>query len=165
MSAEELRRRVSWTVDDTSAARRAGRFLGGVVHLVSAVATLGADAGTGARRPGWTLPADPDDYLDLGPLTLRLPESGPSESVRASQTGVWVTPEGRPPRRLPVEAWRVVAAVPGTGSRSPRHPEAEWTLTVSDGTAHGSLTGAWLGLAWVGHLAGWSEPVASPGSA
>lgn len=165
MSAEELRRQVSWTVEDTSPARRAGRVLGRVFHLVSTVATLGADAGIGARGPGWTLPADPDDYLDLGPLTLRLPESGPAEPVQATRTGVWATPEGRPPRRLAVEAWRVVDAVPGAGSRRPRHPDAEWTLTVTDGSTRGSLTGAWLGLAWIGHLAGWSEPVTAPGGA
>ncbi|MCZ2815676.1 hypothetical protein [Modestobacter sp. VKM Ac-2984] len=163
MSAEELRRQVAWTVEDPSPARRAGRVLSGVAHLVSTVVTFGADAAIGARRPGWTVPRGPDDYLDLGSLTLRMPGSGPAEPVQATRTGVWATPAGRPPRRLPVEAWRVVEAVPGTGSGRPRHPEAEWRLVLSDGSTRGSLTGAWLALAWIGHLAGWSEPVAAPG--
>ena len=30
--------------------------------------------------------------------------------------------------------------------------------TVTDGAGPGTLTGAWLALAWIGHLAGWPEP-------
>jgi len=158
MSADELRALVGWTVQDPSAGVRAGRALGAVFHLASTVVTLGADASSGARRPGWTLPADPDAWLDLGPVTLRLPASAPTEPVQATRTGVWRTPSGGPPRQLPVDAWQLVAAVPGTGSRRPRHPDAPWALTVIDGQVRGTLTGAWLALAWIGHLAGWPEP-------
>ena len=156
MSAEELRRRVAWTVEDPSPGVRAGRALGAVFHAVSAVVTLGADAAGGARRPSWSVPADPAAYLDLGAVRLRWPEAAAAEEVRASQEGVWATPAGRPPRRLPVESWQVVGAVPGSGH--PRHPEAEWQLAVTDGAERGTLTGPWLALAWIGHLAGWPEP-------
>ncbi|MGY5883856.1 hypothetical protein [Modestobacter lacusdianchii] len=158
MSADELRRRVDWTVQDPPPGVRAGRALSSVLHAVSTVVTLGADAALGTRRVGWSLPADPAAYLDLGVVRLRWPAGATAEPVQATQEGVWATPEGRPARRLPVEGWRVVAAVPDTGSARSRHPEAEWQLTLTDGTTTGSLSGAWLALAWIGHLAGWPDP-------
>jgi hypothetical protein len=156
VSEQELRRLVEWTVQDESAGRTAGRALGGLVKLASTVMTLGADAGTGAQRPTWELPTDPDGYLDLGPVELRLPASARAERVRVTRRDVWTTMAGRPPSRVPVETLRIVAAVPG--NRPDRHAEAPWTLTVTDGVQTGSLTGAWLALAWIGHLAGWPEP-------
>ena len=156
MSEAELRAIVRWTVEDPPAGRTAGRLLGGLLRLASAVMTFGADAGTGTRRPTWDLPADPDGYLDLGPVVLRLPETARAEQVRATRREVWTVHPGAPPSRLPVQAWRVVAAVPQ--DRPAKHAEAPWTLTVTDGTQTGTLTGAWLALAWLGHLAGWPEP-------
>jgi len=158
MSDAELRRLVQWTVEDAPPEARAGRLLGGVFHAVSTVMTFGADAALGARPPGWSVPADPAEYLDLGVLELRWPESAPAEPVEASREGVWATHPGRPARRVPVQTWRVVRAVPGSGSRRPRQPTAPWRLDLTDGAGTGSLSGAWLALAWVGHLAGWPEP-------
>lgn len=163
MSEAELRGLVGWTVQDAPAEARAGRVLGAVLHAVSAVVTLGADAAAGARAPTWTVPADPTAYLDLGVVRLRWPASAPGELVAASREGVWAVTPGRPARRLPVESWRVVRAVPGTGSRRPRQAGAPWQLEVSDGTGTGSLAGAWLALAWIGAVAGWAEP-AGPGA-
>ena len=162
MSEAELRGLVGWTVQDTPPESRAGRAVGALLHVVSAVVTLGADAAGGARRRAWTVPADPAAYLDLGVLRLHWQASAPGEPVAASREGVWVVPPGRPPRALPVDSWRVVRAVPGTGSRRPRQAEAPWQLEVTDGTSTGSLTGDWLALAWIGSLAGWPEP-AEPG--
>ncbi len=162
MSEAELRSLVRWRVQDDPPEARAGRAVGAVLHAVSAVVTLGADAAGGARRPTWTVPADPAAYLDLGVVRLRWPDSAPGEPVAASREGVWVVPPGRPPRALPVGSWHVVRAVPATGSRRPRQADAPWQLEVSDGTGTGTLTGAWLALAWIGSLAGWPEP-AGPG--
>jgi len=163
VTVEQLRAQVGWTVEDPPPGRSIGRVAGGLLRVVSAVATFGADIGTGARRATWELPADPDGYLDLGPVALRMPGSAREEQVRAGRRGVWATSSSadRPPRLLPVQDWRVVAAAPGTGSGRPREPEARWTLTVTDGTTTGTLTGAWLALAWIGHVAGWPEPAAS----
>jgi len=160
VSDEDLRRLVDWTVDDAPPEVRAGHALDVVLKAVSTVVTFGADATSGARRATWALPADPAAYLDLGTVLLRWPGAAPAERVQASREGVWVTSARaeRPPRRLPVEAWRVVGAVPGSGSRRPRHASAPWRLDLTDGAGTGSLSGAWLALAWIGRLAGWPEP-------
>ncbi|MCZ2827627.1 hypothetical protein O2W14_02100 [Modestobacter sp. VKM Ac-2986] len=161
MSDAELRRLVDWTAEDPPPEARVGRVLGGVFHAVSAVMTLGADAALGARPASWAVPSDPADYLGLGVLELRWPDSAPAEPVEATRQAVWVAGPGRPARRLPVDTWRVVRAVPGTGSRRPRQSTSPWRLELTDGSVTGSLTGAWLALAWIGHLAGWPEPVPS----
>ena len=149
---------VGWTVQDPPPEARAGRVLGGLFHAVSTVVTFGADAALGARPPSWSLPADPAGYLDLGVVELRRPDSAAAEPVQATREAVWATPAGRPARRLPVETWLVLRAVPGSGSRRPRQSTSSWRLEVTDGSVTGSLTGAWLALAWIGHLAGWPEP-------
>ncbi|WP_448638964.1 hypothetical protein [Geodermatophilus sp. URMC 63] len=160
MSEAELRGLVGWHVQDAPPEARAGRVLGAVLHAVSAVVTLGADAAGGARRPTWTVPADPAAYLDLGVVRLHWPPAAPGEPVAASRKGVRAVAPGRPPRALPVGSWQVVRAVPGTGSRRPRQAGAPWRLEVSDGTGTGTLAGAWLALAWIGSVAGWPEPPA-----
>jgi hypothetical protein len=157
VSEADLRARVGWTVEDPPTGRSAARVLGGLLHLVSAVVTFGADAAGSARRPTWDVPADPDAYLDLGPVELRLPTTARAERVQATRHEVWTTRPGGPPSRLPVGSWRVVEAAPRSRAGR-RDAEAVWTLTVTDGGRTGSLTGAWLALAWIGHLAGWPEP-------
>lgn len=151
-----MRALVDWTVEDPPPAHRAGRVLGGLLHAVSIVVTLGADAGLGARRPTWDLPTDPAEYLDLGPVELRWPPTARAERVQATRRAVWTTSPGRPPSQVPVGELRVVEAVPDTAPQ--RHPEAVWRLTVTDGRQTGTLLGAWLALAWIGTLAGWPEP-------
>jgi hypothetical protein len=163
VSEAELRGLVGWSVQEAPPEARAGRVLGAVLHAVSAVVTFGADAAGGARRPTWTVPADPAAYLDLGVVRLHWPSSAPGEPVAASREGVWAVPPGRPPRALPVGSWQVLCAVPGTGSRRPRQADAPWQLEVTDGTGTGSLAGAWLALAWIGSLAGWPEPAGPEG--
>ncbi|SDY32042.1 hypothetical protein SAMN05661080_03060 [Modestobacter sp. DSM 44400] len=108
--------------------------------------TLGADATSGARRPTWDVPADPDAYLDLGPVKLRLPATARGERVQATRRDVWTTRPGGPPARVPVEIWRIVDAVRRNRPEG-RHADAPWTLSVTDGSGTGSLTGAWLALA------------------
>ncbi|WP_141233746.1 hypothetical protein [Geodermatophilus saharensis] len=163
MSEAQLRGLVGWTVEDAPPEARAGRVLRAVLHAVSTVVTLGADAAAGARRPTWTVPADPAAHRDLGSVRLHWPSPAPGEPVAAAREGVWAVAPGRPPRELPVRSWQVVRAVPGTGSRRPRQAGAPWRLEVTDGTGTGSLTGARLALVSIGSLAGWPEP-AGPGA-
>jgi len=158
VSDQQLRRLVGWTVEDAPSEAKVGRVLNGVLRAVSTVVTLGADAAIGARAATWEVPVDPAAYLDLGVVELHWPDGAPAEQVQASRDGVWAVHSGRPARRLPVQTWRVVDAVPGSGSRQPRHAQAPWQLTVTDGARRGSVSGAWLALAWIGHLAGWPEP-------
>lgn len=166
MTGPGLRDQVGWTVDDTPPEVVAGRRLTGLLHLVSAVVTFGADAAGGRRAPTWEVPADPDAFVDIGIVELRgrsrlLPVPGEAQLVGATRRDVWLLParSERPTHRLPVEQLRVVGAVPGSGSRRPRHATAPWALTLTDGRDTLTMSGAWLALAWIGHLAGWPEPV------
>lgn len=166
MSEAELRRRLGWTVADTPPARRAARALGVALHTLSAVVTLGADATSGARPPTWSVPADPDEFVDLGTVRLRgragwLPPASSSHLVAATQRAVWLRPSRaeRPTQRLPVETLQVQTAEPAGRAGAARYAAAPWTLTLTDGTDRVQLDGAWLALAWIGHLAGWPEPV------
>ncbi|MGY1843808.1 hypothetical protein [Modestobacter sp. SYSU DS0875] len=160
MSEAELRDEVDWPVTDPPLRVRAGRVLGGLLHTVSTVLTLGADAGIGATRPSWSVPRDPDEYLGLGAVQLRWPHDAPAEQVQATRRGAWTTGAGRPPRPVEVAELRVVAATPH-GSGPSRWAEAPWTLTLTDGATTGQLSGAWLALAWIGRLAGWPDPSAT----
>ena len=160
-----LRDQVGWTVEDTPPEVVLGRRLTGLLHVVSAVVTLGADAGGGRRQPSWEVPADPDAFVDIGAVELRgrsrlLPGPGETRLVGATRRDVWLLParSERPAHRLPVEQLDVVDAVPGTGSRRPRHADAPWALTLTDGRDTLTMSGAWLALAWIGHLASWPEP-------
>jgi len=47
----------------------------------------------------------------------------------------------------------------GVGRRD-RRPHTRWTLSLT-GAGTVEVDGAWLALAWLGHLAGWPEPTAS----
>lgn len=132
MTLAELRDLVDWTVEDTPPEVAVGKRLAGLLHVVSAVVTLGADAAGGARTPTWSLPADPDAFLGLGVVELQgrtalqpAPSAG-TQLVGATRRDVWLVPPRleRPTQRLPVAQLRVVDAVPGTGSRRPRHAEA-----------------------------------------
>jgi hypothetical protein len=165
VSEAELRRAVDWTVEDTSRVRVLTQGLGAVLRAVSTVVTLGADATSGARPPTWTLPVDPGEFVDIGVVRLRgragwLPPAASSHLVAASRRAVWVTPgrSERPTHRVPVESLHIETAQPTGRSGLPRYARAPWTLTLTDGSDRVELDGAWLALAWIGHLAGWPEP-------
>jgi len=162
-----LQQRVGWTVQDAPPEARLVSLLGGVVSAVATVATLGSTTGA-PPRPTWTLPADPDAYVDLGPVQVRgnapwLPgAAGIRHRLQATQRAVLVE-DGtgrRPPAPVPVADLRIADARPRTRGRRNRHPDAAWTLTLT-GAGTVEVDGAWLALAWIGQLAGWPEPAAS----
>ena len=165
MSEAELRDLVDWTVEDAPAGARIARVANTLLRIASTVATLGADANVGAHAPTWALPADSEGFIDIGIVRLAgraawLPAaSDGSVLLGATRTGVWTTGRSdRPGRSVPVEELRVVSAVPGSSSEA-RHARAPWRLTLADGSDQRlTLDGAWLALAWIGHLAGWPEP-------
>ncbi|GAA1754814.1 hypothetical protein GCM10009710_37370 [Aeromicrobium alkaliterrae] len=60
---------------------------------------------------------------------------------------------------VPLEHLRLLRAVPS--GRTGRDPRAPWSLDVADAReprASITITGEWISLAWLGHLAGWPEP-------
>jgi hypothetical protein len=164
MSEAELRDLVDWTVEDAPAGARIARVANTLLRIASTVATLGADANSGAHAPTWTLPADPEAFVDIGIVRLSgrnpwLP--GGSVLIRATRTDAWTTTgrADRPSRRVPLEELRIIGATPATGSGHPRHARAPWQLALADGSDQRlTLDGAWLALAWIGHLADWPEP-------
>lgn len=156
---------VGWTVQDPPPELVLGRAVEGVLRVADAVSTLGASSTGGRHRPDFTLPDDPDAFADLGRLTLAgrsgwLPDAG-THPLAATRRDLWRLPRAgadRPTERVPLELLHVTSAAPTGRSRRPRHPHAPWTLGLTDGTAALRMDGAWLALAWVGHLAGWPEP-------
>ncbi len=60
---------------------------------------------------------------------------------------------------VPLEHLRILAAEPI--GRDRKDPRARWRLEVTDvrePRASITITGEWISLAWLGHLAGWPEP-------
>ena len=161
-----MRELVSWTVEDRPPGVRVAGALASLVGAVAAVATLGTT--TGARTvPTWSLPADPEAYLDLGPLRARgdarwLPgRPGRRHALQATRGALLVVDRTgrRPPVPVPLPELRITSAACRAPGRPARHPDAPWTLTLT-GAGTAEVDGAWLALAWIGRLAGWPEPPA-----
>lgn len=164
MTQREIGEIVSWTVEESPPRARIGRLLRTVVSSIDAVASFGATAGA-STGPTWSLPADPDAYVDIG--LVRVQGDAPwlfegrarRQRLQATQRAVLVTdPAGRrAPALVPVNELRIAQARPQYGRRQTRHAEAPWTLTLT-GAGNIEMHGAWLALAWIGHVAGWPEP-------
>ena len=161
-----MRELVSWTVEDRPPGVRLAGALSSLAGAVAAVATLGTT--TGARSaPTWSLPADPDAYLDLGPVRARgdapwLPgRPGTRHALRATQRALLVVDRAgrRPPVPVPLPELRIASATCRARGGPARHPAAPWTLALT-GAGAAEVDGAWLALAWIGRLAGWPEPPA-----
>lgn len=167
MTQQELVQRVSWTVEPAPPEARVAGVLTGLLGAVAAVASLGSTTGA-ALRPTWELPADPDEYVGLGPVRVRgqapwLPGgTGGRYRLRATQRTAWVDRAAarRPPVEVPLGELSVARARHHGVGRGARRPEARWTLTLT-GAGTVEVQGAWLALAWVGQLAGWPEPAAA----
>lgn len=117
------------------------------------------------------VPVDPDEELHLSrPAEIRgtapwlpAPDLGP-QRVSASSRSAWLRPTrgaptwGAPRRELPLEQLALTSASCRDHYRRRRRAGARWTLEVSGEDARATITGSWLALAWLGHLAGWPEP-------
>jgi len=154
---------VRWTVQDPPPEARVVRRVGSLVDGLLVLATWGTETG-GATPPSWLLPPDLDTYADLGVLRLRgdapwLPRAGRRGlRVRATRRDAWVDGTRGPATRIPLEELSLTDAHPLSRSRRPKHPDAQWSLSAAGSSASIRLDGAWLGLAYVGLLAGWPEP-------
>lgn len=164
MTDGQLRALVTWTVEDPPPEARLGQLLSAVVSTAATLATLGTT--TGARpAPSWALPTDPGAYVDLGQVGARgdapwLPgRPGARHRLQATQRTVLVdgATGRRPPTPVPLADLRIARARPRRPGRHSRYPTAPWLLTL-EGAGAVEVDGAWLALAWIGHLAGWPEP-------
>ena len=172
---EERRRRVcdviSWPVDPTPPELRLGRWAGFAAGLTAGVvlAGLSRDAGSDGLVPlgpsvETVLPADPDQPVILvAAVTGTAPWLPPSwvlpVAVHADQRYAWIEPGYRSSRRtVPLHELRLTAARSRSRSRRPRHPTAPWDLRVSGPEMELELTGSWLSLGWLAHLANWPPP-------
>ena len=138
----------------------------------AALATTSGD-GLGPEPPSAPprVPADPDEALQLSRPAgicgtapwLPDPALGP-QRVCTSSRSAWLRPtRGSPtwdaPRReLPLDQLVVTSASCRDHYRRRRRAGARWALEVSGADARATITGSWLALAWLGHLAGWPEP-------
>jgi hypothetical protein len=167
VTQQQLAALVPWTVEEPPLEARVGGLLTGALSLVSTVVTFGTSTGA-PPQPTWDLPADPDDYVGLGVVRLRgeapwLPgPAGARHRLRATQRLALVDDAAgrRPPVPVPLAELRVERARPHGVGRRDRRAHARWTLTLT-GAGTVEVEGAWLALAWLGHLAGWPEPSAS----
>jgi hypothetical protein len=162
-----LQQRVSWTVEPAPPEVRVGGLLQSVLSAAATVVTFGSTTGA-PDKATWTLPADPDAYVDIGPVKVRgdapwLPGGpGTRHQLRATQRAVLVD-DGtgrRPPVPVPLADLRIGAARCRSAGRRTRYAQSAWTLTLT-GAGSVEVDGAWLALAWIGSLAGWPEPRAA----
>ena len=165
VTQRELRNLVTWTVEESPPRARIGRLFRTVVSTIDTVASFGATAGA-STGPTWTLPADPDAYVDIGLVQVRgdapwlLGGRVRRQRLQATQRAVMVsdTAGRRAPALVPVKELRIAHVRPRSGRRQSRHAEAPWTLALT-GSGNVDVHGPWLALAWIGHVAGWPEPV------
>lgn len=164
MTKREIRNLVSWSVEEAPPEARIGGVLRSVLSTLDAVASLGAATGA-ASRPTWTLPADPDAYVGIGVVRVSghapwLPGGRSSRRrLQATRRAVLVADaaDRRVPTLVPLEHMRIARARCHSVRRGVRYAEAPWTLTLT-GAGTVDVRGAWLALAWIGHVAGWPEP-------
>jgi hypothetical protein len=104
----ELEELVSWTVEPPPPEVQVGGLLQAVLSAAATVVTFGTTTGA-PHKATWTLPADPDAYVDLGPVRVRgdapwLPGGpGTRHLLEATQRAVLVQDATgrRPPATVP----------------------------------------------------------------
>jgi len=159
---------VSWSVDPTPVWVRAagvGQF------LVQAVLEVGSGAGaTPVERPDalrrCRLPATRTESINLAPVFVEgeadwLPPAWAGKQlVTCGWDAVTINPKGigGSEVQIPLSRLSIADAEPKTRWSRRRYATANWVLTLTEGANSVVLTGSWLTLAWIGHLANWPEP-------
>lgn len=156
---------VSWRVDPTPVWVRAagvGEFLFELV-LGLAAGTFSVERPDALRRP--RLPATQAEPIKLGTAFVEgvgnwLPPHWGKQRVTCGLKSVTINPKGSEGSdvQIPLGRLRVVDARPKTRWSRRRYATANWVVTLTEGADSVALTGPWLTLAWIGHLANWPEP-------
>ena len=158
---------VSWVVGPP---RRRSKVTARLAWLVRVAVELFAGTGAGpvSRVTDWNpvLPEDPDQNLGLtaevsGPVPWINRFTG-SDEVWLSRTGAWIGDHTTriAPLRVPlVEITPMALAPVGDADRS---ADAQWVLHARQGAQSVRFQGPLVSLAWIAHLAGWSEPEPAP---
>lgn len=109
---------------------------------------------------------DDEDALALEPSFLEgsapwMPQAwAGSQLLQCHMDRVTINPTGLEGREVvvPLSSLHLESAHPRHGSRHARHATAQWEMRLTGQKAALTLTGPWLTLAWLGHLAKWPEP-------
>lgn len=157
-----VRDAVEWDVQPPTPSVRIGRAILGLLDVVSAAASSASASYGGQPR----LPLDPDDKVPVDPLFIsgRAPwmpaDWAGRQLVEMTSVRATINPAGMEStaRELPLDDLRIARARPRHRSRRPKHPTASWVVELTDGEHTLTLTGPWLSVAWLGHLARWPEP-------
>ncbi len=152
---------VTWQIQPPTMVVRSMNLVVDLINVaLSAANHMPADALQGSPRT----PQDLDEQVALEPVfiagtALWMPAAWTGEQlVTMTQRGATIDPTGMATRAIPLQELRLVHGTTRSRSRRPKHARAAWALAVSDGKHDLSVTGPWLSLAWMGHLAGWPEP-------
>lgn len=156
---------VSWSVDPTPAWVRAagvGQFLVEAVLAATSYSSVGRPDALRRLR----MPATQAEPIYLAPAFVEgeatwLPPSWAGRQlVECGLHGATINPKGLEGSdvQIPLSRLRIVDARPKTRWSRRRYGTANWVITLVDGTNSVALTGPWLTLAWIGHLANWPEP-------
>jgi hypothetical protein len=154
---------VSWVVGPPRRRRKVNARLAWLVRVALEL-SAGTGAGPVSRVADWNpvLPDDPDENLGLtaevsGPVPWINRFTG-SDDVWLSRTGAWIGDHTTriAPLRVPLEEMTPMALAPlGHADRS---ADAPWALQVRHGAQTVRFDGPLVSLAWIAHVAGWSEP-------
>jgi hypothetical protein len=133
-----------------------------LIDFVSSAADM--TTATVGGRP--RVPVDPDEQVPVDALfiTGRAPwmpaEWAGRQRVEMSSLRATINPAGMDTstREIPLHDLRILRAWARHHSRRPKHPTAAWIFALTDGQHLLTLTGSWLSIAWLGHLAHWPEP-------
>ena len=156
---------VSWSVDPNPAWVRAvgvGQFLVEAVLAFTSYGSVGRPEALRRRR----LPVTQTEPIHLAPAFvegeanwLPSPWAG-RQLVECGLNGATINPKGFEGSDVQIPLCRLLItdARPKTRWSRRRYATANWVVTLTEGADRVALTGPWLTLAWIGHLANWPEP-------
>ncbi|MFC8504577.1 hypothetical protein ACFUC1_19655 [Pedococcus sp. NPDC057267] len=157
---------VSWPVERVPLYQRIGSYLGLILNF--AVVLVLQDSGMNDMG-SWRLRDQrmpvPPETRGLGSIELEgtapfMSRLRPKELVDLRTDGAWINPMGLDHSEvaLPLPRFKLVKLIPLRPKRGRHYPSAQWRAKVLFDDNALELTGTWLELAWLAHLADWPLP-------